>query len=211
MSYPVENMPNIACPSLGTNPKNIFFLTCDAYGVLPPISKLSAAQAAFHFISGYTAKVAGTEEGIKEPTMTFSACFGAPFMPLHPTKYAEMLSKKIQQAGVNVWLVNTGWAGGSYGIGKRMSLQITRALISAALKGDLDKVQYRQHDIFGVEIPVSCPGVPTELLNPRDTWSDKDAYDKKANYLAEAFLKNFEKYRSFANREILSAVPKVHA
>jgi phosphoenolpyruvate carboxykinase (ATP) len=211
VSYPVENMPNIACPSLGMNPKNIFFLTCDAYGVLPPISKLSAAQAAFHFISGYTAKVAGTEEGVKEPTMTFSACFGAPFMPLHPTKYAEMLSKKIQNAGVNVWLVNTGWAGGSYGTGKRMSLGITRALISAALRGDLNEVQYRQHDIFGVEIPVTCPGVPSELLNPRDTWNDKDAYDKKANFLAEAFLKNFEKYRSFANREILSAVPKVHA
>ena len=211
VSYPVEHMPNAACPSLGMNPKNIFFLTCDAYGVLPPISKLSPAQAAFHFISGYTAKVAGTEEGVKEPTMTFSACFGAPFMPLHPTKYAEMLSKKIQQAGVNVWLVNTGWAGGSYGTGKRMSLGITRALIAAALRGDLNNVQYRQHDIFGVEIPISCPGVPNELLNPRDTWTNKDAYDKKANYLAEAFLKNFDKYRSFANREILSAVPKVHA
>jgi phosphoenolpyruvate carboxykinase (ATP) len=121
------------------------------------------------------------------------------------------LSKKIQQAGVNVWLVNTGWAGGSYGTGKRMSLKITRALISAALRGDLNEVQYKQHDIFGVEIPVTCPDVPSELLNPRDTWNDKDAYDKKANFLAEAFLKNFEKYRSFANREILSAVPKVHA
>jgi phosphoenolpyruvate carboxykinase (ATP) len=212
VSYPVEHIPNIACPSLGTNPKNIFFLTCDAYGVLPPISKLTPAQAAFHFISGYTAKVAGTEEGVKEPTMTFSACFGAPFMPLHPTKYAEMLSKKIQLANVNVWLVNTGWSGGSYGSGKRMSLKITRALITSALNGELDHVDFEQHDVFGIAMPKTCPGVPSEILNPRNTWDNKDAYDHKANFLAEAFLKNFNKYSALANREILTGAPrtKVH-
>jgi phosphoenolpyruvate carboxykinase (ATP) len=154
VSYPLEHIENIAVPSLGLNPKNIFFLTCDAYGVLPPISKLTPGQAAFHFISGYTAKVAGTEAGITEPTMTFSACFGAPFMPLHPTKYAEMLSQKMQEAKVNVWLVNTGWSGGAYGEGKRMSLKYTRALITAALNGELNNVAFENHEVFGVNMPM---------------------------------------------------------
>jgi len=213
VSYPIEHIPNIAVPSFGMNPKNIFFLTCDAYGVLPPISKLTPGQAAFHFISGYTAKVAGTEEGVKEPTMTFSACFGAPFMPLHPTKYAEMLSKKMQEAGVNVWLINTGWSGGSYGVGKRMSLNYTRALITAALSGALEKVDFEKHDAFGVAMPKTCPGVPADILNPRNTWTAKDAYDQKANYLANAFVKNFEKFSEFATEEILAGAPrvKVHA
>jgi phosphoenolpyruvate carboxykinase (ATP) len=209
VSYPIEHITNIAVPSLGKNPGNIFFLTCDAYGVLPPISKLTPGQAAFHFISGYTAKVAGTEAGITEPTMTFSACFGAPFMPLHPTKYGEMLSKKMQEAKASVWLVNTGWSGGPYGIGKRMSLHHTRALIRAALRGDLHKVDYETHEVFGVAMPRMCPNVPFDILNPRHTWIDRDAYDQKANYLAAAFNKNFEKFETFANKEILDGAPKV--
>ena len=209
VSYPIEFIERIAVPSLGRNPKNIFFLTCDAYGVLPPISKLTPGQAAFHFISGYTAKVAGTEAGISEPTMTFSACFGAPFMPLHPTKYAEMLSGKMKEAKVDVWLVNTGWSGGPYGIGKRMSLKVTRALITAALKGDLNKVDYEMHEVFGVAMPTACHGVSADFLNPRNTWIDHDAYDQKANYLAGAFNRNFEKFAAFANVEILEGAPRV--
>ena len=209
VSYPIYHIDNIAVPSIGYNPKNIFFLTCDAYGVLPPISKLTPGQAAFHFISGYTAKVAGTEAGITDPVRTFSACFGAPFMPLHPTRYAEMLSKKMQEAGVNVWLVNTGWSGGSYGVGKRMSLKITRALITAALNGELDHVNYETHEVFGLQMPVTCPNVPQEVLNPKNTWKDKDAYDKKANDLARAFNENFEKFKEFANEDILAGAPKV--
>ncbi len=211
VSYPIHHIKNIAVPSIGLNPKNIFFLTCDAYGVLPPISKLTPGQAAFHFISGYTAKVAGTEAGVTEPTMTFSACFGAPFMPLHPTRYAEMLSRKMQEARVNVWLVNTGWSGGAYGTGKRMSLKYTRALISAALNGELDNVAFDTHEIFGLAMPKSCPGVPEEILNPRNTWKDKDAYDQKATHLANAFMTNFEKFADYANEEILASAPKVRA
>ena len=209
VSYPIDHIKNIATPSVGHNPKNIFFLTCDAYGVLPPISKLTPGQAAFHFISGYTAKVAGTEAGVTEPTVTFSACFGAPFMPLHPTKYAEMLSKKMQDAKVNVWLVNTGWTGGPYGVGNRMSLKYTRALITSALNGELDKVKYEDHEVFGVAMPATCPGVPNEVLNPRNTWDDKEAYDQKANNLAGLFLKNFDKFSEFANKEIMAGAPKV--
>ncbi len=209
VSYPLEHIRNIAVPSIGENPKSIFFLTCDAYGVLPPISKLTPGQAAFHFISGYTAKVAGTEAGITEPTTTFSACFGAPFMPLHPTRYAEMLSKKMREANVNVWLVNTGWSGGEYGVGSRMSLKYTRALITAALNGALDKVTYKTHGIFGVAMPESCPGVPVEILNPRNTWADKEAYDRKASSLAASFNKNFEYFSEFANQEILDGAPRV--
>lgn len=212
VSYPLDHIKNIMVPSLGKNPKHIFFLTCDAYGVLPPISKLTPGQAAFHFISGYTAKVAGTEADIIEPTMTFSACFGAPFMPLHPTHYAAMLSRKIREEEVNVWLVNTGWSGGPYGVGERMSLQYTRALITAALEGDLSEVSYVHHDVFGVAVPLECPGVPQEILNPRNTWTDKDAYDQKANFLADAFVQNFKKFASYANDEILAGAPhaKVH-
>jgi len=209
VSYPLNHIQNAITPSLGQNPCNIFFLTCDAYGVLPPISRLTPGQAAFHFISGYTAKVAGTEAGVTEPTITFSACFGAPFMPLHPTRYAKMLSERIRDANVNVWLVNTGWTGGPYGIGERMSLPFTRALISAALEGKLENVRYETHDIFGVTMPVSCPGVPSDILNPRNTWRDKDAYDHRANDLAAAFLRNFEKFASFANEEILAGGPRV--
>ena len=209
VSYPIDHIQNIAVPSFGLNPRNIFFLTCDAYGVLPPISRLTPGQAAFHFISGYTAKVAGTEADVTEPTMTFSACFGAPFMPLHPTKYAEMLSKKMKDAHVNVWLVNTGWSGGPYGIGKRMSLKYTRSLITAALSGELDNVKYDAHEVFGVSIPRECAGVPAGILDPKNTWSDKEAYDQKASFLANAFVKNFEKFAAYANDEIMAGSPRV--
>ena len=207
VSYPIYHIDNIQIPSIGRNPKNIFFLTADAFGVLPPISKLTPGQAAYHFISGYTAKVAGTEAGIDEPLPSFSACFGAPFMPLHPTKYAEMLSKKMQEAGVNVWLINTGWTGGSYGVGKRMKLKYTRAMITAALEGDLDNVAYTKHPIFGLHIPQSCANVPSEVLNPKDTWQDKEAYDIKAKELSSSFKKNFEKFEEYANEEILAGAP----
>lgn len=209
VSYPIHHIDNIMVPSKGTDPKNIFFLTCDAFGVLPPISKLTPGQAMYHFISGYTAKVAGTEAGITEPQTVFSACFGAPFLPLHPTKYAEMLGSKIEKSNVNVWLVNTGWSGGSYGTGSRMKLKYTRSLITAALTGELDKVEYTKDDVFGLNMPTSCPDVPTEILNPRNTWEDKAAFDKKANELAQAFVKNFETFESNASEEILSAAPNV--
>jgi phosphoenolpyruvate carboxykinase (ATP) len=210
VSYPLHHIRNIATPSLGQNPNNIFFLTCDAYGVLPPIAKLTPGQAAFHFISGYTAKVAGTEAGITEPAITFSACFGAPFMPLHPTRYAEMLSKKIREAEVSVWLINTGWTGGPYGVGKRMNLPYTRALISAALENELAKAAYHTHEVFGLAMPVRCPGVPDAILNPRNTWRDKEAYDHQAHELASSFLKNFEKFSKYANEEIMSGAPRVN-
>ncbi|MCH8317078.1 MAG: phosphoenolpyruvate carboxykinase (ATP) [Bacteroidetes bacterium] len=208
-AYPIHYIDNAVEPSTGGIPKNIFFLTCDAFGVLPPIAKLNAGQAMYHFISGYTAKVAGTEAGITEPQTTFSACFGAPFLPLHPTTYAEMLGKKMSENKVNVWLINTGWTGGPYGVGSRMKLAYTRSMITAALEGKLNNVEYIPHDIFGILKPQSCPGVPSQVLNPKNTWSDKDAYDTKANKLAEAFVKNFEKYADFANEEILAGAPKV--
>lgn len=208
VSYPIYHIDNIQPGSIGKDPKNIFFLTADAFGVLPPVSKLTPGQAAYHFISGYTAKVAGTEAGINEPQPNFSACFGAPFMPLHPTKYAEMLSAKMKEAGVNVWLINTGWTGGAYGTGSRMKLKYTRAMITAALNGELDNVEYKKHEIFGLEVPQSCPNVPEEILNPRNTWEDKAAYDAKANELAESFKKNFAKFEEFANEEILAGAPK---
>ena len=207
VSYPIEHISNIAVPSVGKSPKNIFFLTADAFGVLPPISKLSKGQAMYHFISGYTAKVAGTEAGIDEPQTTFSACFGAPFMPLHPTKYAEMLGEKMKNTNVNVWLVNTGWSGGEYGQGKRIKLSYTRSMISAALNGELEKVEFTKHSIFGIKMPESCSGVPSEILSPRNTWTDEDKYDKKANELAKAFIKNFKKFANHANTEILESAP----
>jgi phosphoenolpyruvate carboxykinase (ATP) len=209
VSYPINHIDNIIKPSLAGNPKNVFFLTCDAYGVLPPISKLTPGQAAFHFISGYTAKVAGTEAGIVEPVVAFSACFGAPFMPLHPTVYADMLSKKMHDSHVNVWLVNTGWSGGAYGTGKRMKLKYTRALISAALNGDLDNVDYKEHEVFGLNMPTACPNVPQEILDPRSTWQDKTAYDKAARELAHKFNQNFKQFASNASKEILAGGPKI--
>ncbi|MEO6884130.1 MAG: phosphoenolpyruvate carboxykinase (ATP) [Bacteroidia bacterium] len=208
-AYPIEHIANAVKPSVGGIPKNIFFLTADAFGVLPPISKLTEGQAMYHFISGYTAKVAGTEVGIKEPQLTFSACFGKVFLPLHPAKYAELLGKKMKENKVNVWLVNTGWSGGAYGVGSRIKLSYTRSIVTAALNGDLDKVKYETLPIFGLSVPVSCPNVPSEILNPRNTWKDKDAYDTKANSLAVSFVKNFEQYAGAANAEIMAAAPKV--
>lgn len=209
VSYPLSFISNALEPSIGKTPKNIFFLTCDAYGVLPPISKLSAGQAMYQFISGYTAKVAGTEAGVTEPKSTFSACFGAPFLPLHPGQYAEMLGKKINETKVNVWMINTGWSGGAYGVGSRMKLPYTRAMITAALEGNLDHVDYEAHPIFGMMMPTGCPGVPAEILNPRNTWSDKEAYDAQARNLAQQFIRNFEKYASGANEETMAAAPKI--
>ncbi|RZJ36347.1 MAG: phosphoenolpyruvate carboxykinase (ATP) [Flavobacterium sp.] len=208
VSYPIEHIQNIQPGSIGRNPKNIFFLTADSFGILPPIAKLTPGQAAYHFISGYTAKVAGTEAGINEPQPNFSACFGAPFMPLHPTRYAEMLSKKMKDANVKVWLVNTGWTGGPYGVGSRMKLKYTRAMITAALNGELDNVQYDDHTVFGIAKPQSCPNVPDGILNPRDTWEDKDLYDVKAKELAQKFRDNFAKFEEFANEEIMAGAPR---
>ncbi len=214
VSYPIYHIENIQNPSIGKNPKNIFFLTADAFGVLPPISKLTPSQAAYHFISGYTAKVAGTEAGVVEPRPEFSACFGAPFMPLHPTKYAEMLSKKMKESGVNVWLVNTGWTGGPYGVGTRMKLKYTRAMIHAALNGDLGLYNYDNyhiHSVFGVAQPRECPGVPTDVLSPRTTWNDDEAYYKTAFKLSNAFRENFKKFESYANEEIRRGGPQRYA
>lgn len=211
VSYPIYHIGNYKEPSIGENPKNIFFLTADAFGVIPPISKLTPSQAAYHFISGYTAKVAGTEAGVVEPIPSFSACFGAPFMPLHPAKYAEMLSKKMKEAGVNVWLVNTGWTGGPYGVGTRMKLKYTRAMIHAALSGKLGLYNYENyhiHSVFGVAQPRECPGVPTSVLSPRTTWNDDDAYYKTAFKLTNAFRENFKKYESFATEEIRRGGPQ---
>lgn len=207
-SYPIHYISNAVSPSIGGIPRNIFFLTCDAYGVLPPISRLTKGLAMYHFISGYTAKVAGTEAGVTEPQTAFSACFGAPFLPLHPTKYAEMLGKKMGAYNVNIWLVNTGWSGGPYGVGSRMKLKYTRAMITAALEGTLDNVGYRNHSIFGCGIPLTCPNVPSEVLSPRETWKNDVGYYKMANKLAKEFIENFKKYESFANNEIMKGAPK---
>lgn len=207
-AYPISYIPNAIEPSVGGIPKNIFFLTADAFGVLPPIAKLTTGQAMYHFISGFTSKLAGTEVGITEPKPTFSACFGAAFLPLHPTKYAEMLGQKMAEHQTNVWLINTGWTGGSYGVGSRMKLAYTRAMITAALEGKLNEVSFVAHPVFGVMMPEVCPNVPAELLNPRNTWADKSAYDLKAKQLAEAFVKNFEQYADFANPIILAGAPK---
>lgn len=209
VSYPIHHIKGAVEPSMGGIPKNIFFLTCDAFGVLPPISKLTAGQAMYQFISGYTAKVAGTEAGITEPVTVFSACFGAPFLPLHPTKYAEMLGKMMKEHNVNVWLVNTGWSGGSYGVGSRMKLRYTRSMVSAALNGDLDNVDYKTDPVFNLNMPTSVPNVPADVLDPRNTWADKAAYDRKAADLAAKFNKNFELYSEFANDEIMEGAPKV--
>ena len=209
VSYPIYHIDNIQEPSFAGNPKNIFFLTCDAFGVLPPVSRLNPGQAAYHFISGYTAKVAGTEAGITEPVPSFSACFGSPFMPLHPTVYAEMLSKKMQDAGVNVWLINTGWSAGPYGVGSRIKLKYTRAMITSILEGDLENVNYEMHPIFGMDVPSTCPNVPDEILDPMNTWANKSAYISKSIQLAHSFHLNFEKFAAEASEEILNGGPLI--
>jgi len=207
VSYPLHFICNALEPSIGNLPKNIFFLTCDAFGVLPPISKLTPGQAMYQFISGYTAKVAGTESDVIEPKPTFSACFGAPFLPLHPGKYAQMLGFKMQKHNVNVWMVNTGWTGGPYGVGSRMKLKYTRAMITAVLEGKLNNAEFETDPVFNVAIPKQCPDVPSEVLNPENTWVDKKAYNDKAKYLAGLFKKNFEKYADQVSAEVLEAAP----
>lgn len=209
VSYPLYFISNAGEPSIGKTPKNIFFLTCDSYGILPPISKLTTAQAMYQFISGYTAKIAGTETGINEPKATFSACFGAPFLPLHPGKYDTMLGEKITAGRVAVWMINTGWSGGPYGTGKRIQLAFTRAMITAALEGKLADVDYVPHPVFGMMMPVTCPGIPSAILNPKNTWENKNDYAVKAKQLAQLFIANFEKYKSGVSDEIIAAAPKI--
>jgi phosphoenolpyruvate carboxykinase (ATP) len=208
-SYPVEFIPNAKIPCVAKHPKNVIFLTCDAFGVLPPVAKLTPDQAMFHFISGYTAKVAGTEMGVKEPEATFSACFGAAFMVWHPTKYAELLAAKIAQTGAQAWLVNTGWSGGGYGVGKRMSLRYTRAILDAIHDGSLAKAKTTTEKTFGFELPASCMNVPSELLDPKNTWADKTAFDAKLKDLAARFVKNFQKYQDQASDKIRAAAPRI--
>jgi len=206
-SYPIEYIPNASLPCVGGHPSNIILLTCDAFGVLPPVSQLTPAQAMYHFISGYTAKVAGTEMGVTEPEATFSACFGAAFMVWHPTKYAELLASKMEANGSRAWLVNTGWSGGAYGDGARIKLRYTRAIIDAIHSGALANAPMRHDSTFKFQVPTECPGVPAELLNPRGTWSDPSAYDAAAEKLAVLFSENFKTYADKASAALLDAAP----
>jgi len=206
-SYPIDFIDGFVPSGRGGHPENIFFLTCDAFGVLPPISKLSAEQAMYHFLSGYTAKVAGTEKGVTEPQATFSACFGSPFLPRHPGEYAKLLGERIGKHGAKVWLVNTGWTGGGYGEGRRMEIRHTRATLAAALSGELDGVAYEKDPIFGLRVPVSCPDVPDEVLRPNRTWKDQAAYGQQARKLAGLFRQNFEQYAEGVDEAIRSAGP----
>jgi phosphoenolpyruvate carboxykinase (ATP) len=208
-SYPLTSISNIVPAGRAGNPRNIIMLTADAFGVLPPVSRLTPEQAMYHFLSGYTAKVAGTERGIKEPEATFSTCFGAPFMVLHPGVYADLLGQKMAQHNAACWLVNTGWSGGPYGIGQRMKISHTRAMIRAILNGELASVETRPDPIFGVNVPLSCPGVPSEVLQPRNTWADKDAYDRQAEDLADRFNENFKKYEAGVSEAVRAVAPKL--
>lgn len=207
VAYPLEFIDGAKLPALGGHPRNIFFLTCDAYGVLPAISRLSPEQAMYHFMSGYSAKVAGTEQGINVPEATFSACFGAAFMVWHPIKYAKIFSEKMSAHKVNVWLVNTGWTGGGYGSGQRISLKLTRAMLRAAFNGSLEQSEYETDPHFGLSIPLVCEGVPAEFLNPSKTWRDKSAYDSAAQKLAGLFRKNFDQYRDQSTPEVIATEP----
>jgi len=215
VSYPIYHIDNIMYNSRGDIPRNIFFLTCDAFGVLPPISKLNKAQAMYHFLSGYTAKIAGTEEGITEPQATFSACFGAPFLPLHPTKYADLLGKKLEEGidvgnqEINVWLVNTGWTGGPYGVGNRIQLTYTRAMIKAALEGKLYGVEYKDDNVFRLQVPQDCPDVPNAILNPRNTWKNGHEYDEMSKKLSGLFDNNFSRFANKASKEVINSGPRV--
>ena len=193
-AYPIEHIPGAVIPSIAGHPKTILFLTADAFGVLPPISKLTKEQAMYHFLSGYTSKLAGTERGVTEPEATFSTCFGAPFLPLAPKVYANMLGEKMEEHQTEVYLVNTGWTGGPYGVGERMNLQYTRAMVSAALQGQFEHVNFVQDPVFGLHVPTECPDVPSDILQPRGTWQNAEEYDKKAHELAERFARNFEKF-----------------
>jgi len=208
ISYPLHYIANFVPEAQGGHPRNIVFLTADAYGVLPPISRLSAEQAMFYFLSGYTAKVAGTERGVKEPQPTFSACFGQVFLPLHPGVYADLLGQRIEEHGSRVWLVNTGWTGGPYGVGSRMKLSYTRAMVRAALAGELDEVETTESPFFRLQIPTEIPGVPSDVLIPRNTWADKDAFDKQARELADKFIANFEQFADRVPEAVRTAGPK---
>jgi phosphoenolpyruvate carboxykinase (ATP) len=207
-AYPIEFIANSVPSGTGGHPENIIMLTADAFGVLPPIARLSPEAAMYHFLSGYTAKVAGTEKGVKDPSATFSTCFGAPFLPLNPNVYARGLGERISRYKARVWLVNTGWTGGAFGVGKRMSISHTRAMISAALSGQLDNVEYRRHPIFNLEMPTTCPGVPQDVLDPRSTWSDKSAYDAQAQKLARMFMDNFKSFEGDVDRAVVDAGPR---
>jgi phosphoenolpyruvate carboxykinase (ATP) len=206
-AYPLTHIPSSLDPSVAPAPKHIFFLTADAFGILPPISRLNENQAMYHFISGYTAKVAGTEMGIVEPKLTFSACFGAAFLPLHPMQYALLFGEKLKASKAQVWLINTGWTGGPYGKGTRISLSYTRAMITAALEGKLDYAPFRRDSVFGMEVPEICPGVPASLLNPKTTWTDSKAYEEQAKSLAASFRKNFQAFEQLATPAVLSGGP----
>lgn len=210
-AYPLRHIPNILREGKAGHPRNVIMLTADAFGVMPPIAKLTPEQAMYHFISGYTAKVAGTEAGITEPQATFSACFGEPFMVLHPFRYAELLAERIREHKVNCWLVNTGWTGGPYGVGQRMKIKHTRAMLNAAIEGKLDNVYYETDPIFGIQVPTECPGVPKEVLNARNTWDDKEVYDQKARQLAALFEKNFEDYADKCTEQVVAAGPRAGA
>jgi phosphoenolpyruvate carboxykinase (ATP) len=208
-AYPIEFIPNTSEKNLGPPPSTIIFLTADAFGVLPPISRLTPDQAMYHFLSGYTAKVAGTEIGVTEPTATFSTCFGAAFMPRPPSVYGNLLKKRIAEGGAECWLVNTGWTGGKYGVGKRMPIKETRALLNAALDGSLNNVEFRKDPNFGFEVPVSVPGVDTSILDPRGTWSDPSAYDAMAAKLVDLFVENFAQFADQVDEGVRQAAPKV--
>ncbi len=207
-SYSIEAIENRTPDSMAGNPRNVVFLTCDAFGVLPPLSRLTPEQAAYHFMSGYTAKVAGTEMGITEPQATFSTCFGAPFMPRHPSVYADLLSNKIRINNAKCWLINTGWVAGGYGASSRIKIRWTRALLNSALDGDLDDVVFVEDERFGFSVPTTCEGVPDSILQPRDTWHDKKKYDGTANVLAQMFIENFEQYSDACSQEVMDASPK---
>ena len=208
-SYPISHIQNAVLNGMGGHPNNVIMLTCDAYGVMPPVSKLTPEQAMYHFISGYTAKVAGTEKGMsREPTAIFSTCFGAPFMSLHPSVYADMLGEKIAKYNVACWLVNTGWTGGPYGVGHRVEIKYTRAMIKAILEGQLDKAETQEDPVFGIHVPLKVKGVPDDILHPRNTWKNPEAYDEKARELANQFIENFKEYESNVDKKILDASPR---
>jgi len=208
-SYPLAHLPNVVPSGMAGHPRNVIFLTADAFGVLPPIARLTEDQAMYHFISGYTAKVAGTEKGVKEPSATFSACFGAPFMVRHPFVYAQLLAKRIKEHRANCWLVNTGWSGGPYGVGSRMKIEYTRALLRAALDGSLEKVTMKPEPVFGFLVPSECPGVSSEILDPRGTWSRASDYDAQARKLAVLFQENFAQFKDQSSKSVQEAGPRM--
>ncbi|SMO40930.1 phosphoenolpyruvate carboxykinase (ATP) [Fodinibius sediminis] len=208
-AYPIHYIPNASDDGTGHHPSNVIFLTCDAFGVLPPISRLTPEQAMYHFISGYTAKIAGTERGVAAPKATFSACFGAPFMPLHPVRYATLLADKLRQHNTSVWFLNTGWTGGPHGVGRRMSLPDTRRILSEVLSGNIEKTTFKKDPIFGLSIPVEVQGVPGDILDPRNSWDNSAAYNRKANQLASMFAENFAQYEQEVSKNITEAGPKI--